>query len=354
MAWPTQAQVDAYVAMRAPQYKIDPATAIRVRHSESEIGFVGDNNTSFGPYMLHYGGGLGDVFTLTTGLDARDSRTWQAQVDFALQQAAMGGWGPFKGAKRVGIGVWDGIKSAGQAAKGVLTYYFPLAGYKGNVRETYHTPGGADLFASAGTLIRNIVNGRVVDVGSSGPGGNSLLIKGEDGRDYYYAHMQEKPTVGVGDYVPGGATIGKVGSSGNADKSGPHLHIGGGYGINTGTGANGGTGIGFDLQSFLAGILEQGGSDGAPVQQVIGAIDPSALSGGLKDAVGSGIEGVYQATVNYVQNRAAAIVLLGIGIMMVVFGIFSWASKSETVRTAVKAGAGLVNPVAGVAASAAL
>ncbi len=354
MAWPTQAQVDAYVAARAPLYSIDPSIAVRVRQSESATGWVGDNGTSFGPFQLHYGGGLGDVFTEKTGLDARDSRTWQAQVDFALADAQKNGWHAFKGARRVGIGVWDGIRAAATSVGKVLTYYFPIVGYSGNVRETYHTPGAVDLFAAAGTLIRNMVNGRVVSVGDSGAGGNSVLIKGEDGRDYYYAHMRDRPSVNVGDYVPGGATIGKVGETGNAKGTGAHLHLGSGYGISTGTGASGGAGLNFDFQSFVAGILDAGGSDARPVQDVIADIDPSQFTSGLTGAIGGTLKSVHQGITNYVQDRAASIVLLGIGILMIIGGIFAWATQSPTVRNVVKAGAGMASPVAGAAAAVAL
>ena len=79
----------------------------------------GDQGSSFGPGQLHYGGvasggnsvgGLGDAFTRTTGLNARDPSTWQQQIDFSLDQAAQGGWGPWHGAARVGVSQWQGIR----------------------------------------------------------------------------------------------------------------------------------------------------------------------------------------------------------------------------------------------------
>lgn len=354
MGWPTQAQVDTYTAMRAPVYGIDPGIAVRVRRSESEKGFVGDNGTSFGPFQLHIGGGLGDTFITQTGLDPRNSSTWQAQVDFALQQASQTGWAPFHGAAKAGISTWEGIKQTAGQIGHMLTYYFPLVGYSGNVRETYHTPGAADLFAAAGTEIRNIVSGRVTVAGSDNTGGNNILIRGDDGRDYYYAHMQDKPKFSVGDYIPGGAIIGKVGNTGNAANTGAHLHIGIGYGISTGTGASGGAGLGFDAQSFLSGLLSQGGADGHPIGDIIGAFDPGAITGAIGGGFKGGIDSIRQDITNYVQDRAASILILSIGILLIVGSALALAFKSDAVRTVVKMGASKVNPLAGVAAEAAL
>lgn len=112
-SWPSDDEVDDYVWSKAVEFGIDPRVAVAVRRSESGgASYVGDHGTSFGPFQLHYGGGLGDVFTQQTKLNARDPRTWRQQVDFALKSATEGGWGPFHGAARKGIGLWDGIRGA--------------------------------------------------------------------------------------------------------------------------------------------------------------------------------------------------------------------------------------------------
>ena len=93
---------------------IDPNVALQVARSEGLGIYTGDQGSSFGPFQLHYGGvaqggnkvgGLGDVFTQKTGLDARDPRTVPQQVGFALDQAKQGGWGPWHG--------WKGDPRAG-------------------------------------------------------------------------------------------------------------------------------------------------------------------------------------------------------------------------------------------------
>lgn len=122
--------VVGYIRSRASSLGMDPDKAVKVAASEGLNIFdpsrpgtaVGDNNSSFGPFQLHYGGvagggnsgsGLGDEFTKATGLDARDPSTWQQQVDFALKNASQNGWGAFHGAANSGIGNWDGIRTAG-------------------------------------------------------------------------------------------------------------------------------------------------------------------------------------------------------------------------------------------------
>lgn len=106
--------IESYIRMRAASLGINPDVAVRVAMSEggvTEGARPGDRGTSFGPYQLHYGGGLGDAFTQQTGLNARDPGNVYAGIDFALQNVAKGGWSPFHGAARVGIGNWEGIGS---------------------------------------------------------------------------------------------------------------------------------------------------------------------------------------------------------------------------------------------------
>lgn len=104
----------AYIVESARRRNIDPNVALRVARAEGLNQYTGDEGSSFGPFQLHYGnvakggnavGGLGDVFTQRTGLDARDPRTWRQQVDFSLDEAAKSGWGPWHG--------WKGHERAG-------------------------------------------------------------------------------------------------------------------------------------------------------------------------------------------------------------------------------------------------
>jgi len=108
--------VEQYIRQAAQQRGIDPATALKVYHSEgstdwqSAIGKgTANREKSYGPFQLYTGGGLGNEFQKQTGLNPADPNTWSQNVDFALDQAKKGGWGPWYGAKAVGVTGFDGI-----------------------------------------------------------------------------------------------------------------------------------------------------------------------------------------------------------------------------------------------------
>lgn len=125
---PANPEVLDYVRRQAQALGIDPDIAERVARSEAlnvfrtdvpDLG--GDERSSFGPLQLHYAGlsknmpnpGLGDEFTRTTGLDARNPATWRQQIDFGLGYAAKHGWGSWMGAKNSGIPNFAGIGGGG-------------------------------------------------------------------------------------------------------------------------------------------------------------------------------------------------------------------------------------------------
>lgn len=113
-------EVTAYIRQAAMKRGIDPEIAVRVARSEglapgvwqSNVVKNGKRETSYGPFQLLVGGGLGDQFVKQTGMDPRDPSSVYAQVDFALDNAAQGGWSPWYGAAKVGVGNWDGVKGA--------------------------------------------------------------------------------------------------------------------------------------------------------------------------------------------------------------------------------------------------
>lgn len=361
MGLPSDSDVDAYIAQQATRLGINPNVAVSVSHAERQnrsSGWIGDQETSFGPFMLHYGGGLGDVFTQKTGLNARDiANTWKQQVDFSLTWARdVSGWEPFHAAAKLGYGTWDGIRtSVGNMAQ-AFSYFFPLVGYTADPKKTYHTPGATDLFAPKGTPIRDVADGRVTVTSSSGPGGNSVVVHGLDGLDYYYAHMDAPTPLHPGDYVAGGQIIGNVGNTGNAAGKDPHLHIGIGHGIESGVGANGGTGRNFDAQTFLASILTGGGAD-ATTHGVLVGVGNDLLTGDPAGDIKAGLKGagsdLIQQFQNYIQDRSASIVFLTLGILLLLAGIWGFAMQSDTVKSVVKVAGSQVGGIAGVALAAA-
>ncbi len=84
---------------------------------------------------------------------------------------------------------------------------------------------GVDIFADRGTPVVAVVDGRA-STGNSGLGGKHVWLSGGlFGSRYYYAHL-DSIAVDSGDSVDAGDIIGRVGNTGNARTTPPHLHFG--------------------------------------------------------------------------------------------------------------------------------
>ena len=101
--------------------------------------------------------------------------------------------------------------------------YVPGVGDMGN-----HT--GQDIAAPGGTPILAAQSGVVLNkwwdafVGGAPAGGNMVSVRGDDGIEYRYAHMQAQSPLGIGARVTAGVTVvGYVGMTGAAN--GNHLHF---------------------------------------------------------------------------------------------------------------------------------
>lgn len=94
---------------------------------------------------------------------------------------------------------------------------------------------GTDMLAPTGTPIYAVEDGTVSEAGADGLGGITIILKGESGDSYYYAHNSAN-LVGTGEKVVAGQHIAKVGMTGNAQGTVPHLHFerwpGGGNPVN--------------------------------------------------------------------------------------------------------------------------
>lgn len=110
-----------------------------------------------------------------------------------------------------------------------------VLGYAFGVRDSGYAAGrhtGQDYKASTGTSVVAVWSGVVQRKPFDGDGyGTYIVLKADNGRDYYYCHLSDV-TVSNGERVIPGQIIGKVGSTGNS--TGPHLHFedrprGGGY-----------------------------------------------------------------------------------------------------------------------------
>lgn len=113
----------------------------------------------------------------------------------------------------------------------------PVAGVKiEQLIDTYtqSRAGGArahnaiDIMAPAGTPVLAAAPGIVEKLFySEGGGGITAYVRSDDKRwIYYYAHLQSyAPGLKEGQRVQRGQVIGRVGSTGNANPAGPHLHF---------------------------------------------------------------------------------------------------------------------------------
>ncbi len=99
-------------------------------------------------------------------------------------------------------------------------------GYQKPASKGGHIHSGTDIYADAGTSIVSPVAGTVTAVGYGKQSGHYIRIKGTDGIEYYFAHMQEPTRWQRGVKVQAGINVGFVGNSGNASGTSPHLHFG--------------------------------------------------------------------------------------------------------------------------------
>ncbi len=85
---------------------------------------------------------------------------------------------------------------------------------------------GIDIFAPKGTAIVAVADGIVSYIGEQPKGGNCLWLTTEDGRSFYYAHL-DRWAAGLfeGMEVQRGDLLGYVGNTGNAKTTPSHLHF---------------------------------------------------------------------------------------------------------------------------------
>lgn len=147
MALPSVQEMEAYIRQAAQARGIDPDIAIRVARSEGLAPGVWQatgmldygRERSYGPFQLHVDprkgkGGMGNDMLNQTGIDPSDPANWKQGVDFALDNAAKGGWSPWMGAAKEDITGMMGINNG--KAIGVTPAYSAgpgrgsMAGYR--------------------------------------------------------------------------------------------------------------------------------------------------------------------------------------------------------------------------------
>ncbi len=84
-----------------------------------------------------------------------------------------------------------------------------------------------DIMAAEGTPVVAAAPGRVEKLFLSHDGGNTVYVRSADGdKIYYYAHLLDyAPGLAEGARIARGASIGRVGHTGDASPDAPHLHF---------------------------------------------------------------------------------------------------------------------------------
>jgi len=121
--------------------------------------------------------------------------------------------------------------SGGMAA--ISGFVFPVAGAHSYIndwgfsRSGGRSHQGTDIMAPRGTLVVAVVSGRVTrTTRNSGLGGTTVWLRGNDGRSYYFAHLDTiAGGISSGSSVGAGQTLATVGNSGNARGGATHLHF---------------------------------------------------------------------------------------------------------------------------------
>ncbi len=99
-------------------------------------------------------------------------------------------------------------------------------GYQKPASKGGHIHKGVDIYAERGAQIVAPIGGTIKSVGSGSTSGNYVKLQGDDGREYYFAHMDSTHTgLSNGMRVTAGSYLGGVGSTGNAAGTTTHLHF---------------------------------------------------------------------------------------------------------------------------------
>ena len=94
----------------------------------------------------------------------------------------------------------------------------------GAPRSGGRTHQGTDILAPYGDKVHAIVDGVVSRQSSNSLGGTTLYLLGDNGAEYYYAHLSRYAST-VGQRVKAGELIAFNGASGNAAGGPPHVHF---------------------------------------------------------------------------------------------------------------------------------
>lgn len=123
-------------------------------------------------------------------------------------------------------------------AQGAVKYAFPVAGCTVTYAHAHHNYPATDILGKKGCKYVSVTNGVVDEVNrvdkynyktnlGADRGGLFVSIIGDDGVRYYASHlMQVDEGIEPGVRVVVGQVLGKLGDSGDAKGTAPHVHFG--------------------------------------------------------------------------------------------------------------------------------
>lgn len=245
---------------RLPQVQGIPAASGATTQMAQPVGSGG------GEGMVTYRDEWGNEYTVT-------------ESQFATRQQVAHGTNPVtvvgrQAAAGAGQGAAAATQQQGTTASKPL-YVLPIAGMGPAQPHWGSDVRGTDIMAPEGTPVQSIAAGKVLSTTTTGPGGNSVLIQGADGKQYYYAHLKDAANVVAGQTVDAGTLLGGVGSTGNAAGGPSHLHLGIGESILNGVGPAGGVGSEGNAVQFLNDIRD--GKYQGPIQATTAAATDLAV-----------------------------------------------------------------------------
>ena len=107
-----------------------------------------------------------------------------------------------------------------------LGHVVPVPDTYGALRAGTGWHHGVDLFARRGTPVLAVTAGTVLEAGWNRLGGNRLWLRDGEGNLFYYAHLEAfAEGVRSGLRVRAGQALGVLGSTGQAERTPPHLHF---------------------------------------------------------------------------------------------------------------------------------
>ncbi len=155
----------------------------------------------------------GDSLSREVSYDAATAATYLVRVQPELLRG-----GPYRVSLHVGPSLTFPVEGA--HLRDIGSYFG--ASREGGARQHH----GVDIFAPRGTPVLAAGEGRVRRVQETPIGGKVVWVRNEEGgHSEYYAHLDTQ-YVTAGQRVSPGDTLGRVGNTGNAITTPPHLHFG--------------------------------------------------------------------------------------------------------------------------------